>query len=124
MDFTGLGTFLGIVATLVGLMVILGAGWVTFKGSFNKATIIGLREDNTDLRNRVTDLELESTRLKTKTEVQEGKIISLQNENTTLKDMITQRAQVDELKTMLAEHHTESLAAWSAISRGLGRLQK
>jgi len=118
----GLGTLVGILVAVISVMVLLGAAFVTFKGSFNKARIQGLRDDNQDLRERVIDSELEITQLKNQLEIQGSKLDSLDKENATLKDMITQRAQVDELKQLLSDHHSESLQAWSAISLELGRI--
>jgi hypothetical protein len=52
------------------------------------------------------------------------------NERNVLADLVTQKAQVEEVKQaviqgvdILNEHHNESLAAWAAISQELGRLR-
>jgi hypothetical protein len=95
---------LAIAAALVVLIAARAAVLVFVRGAYGNARIQALREDNQDLRDRVTDTESERDIYKLRSE-------ALSSENTILKDLSLQRANVDALKAALLAHNAEELDA-------------
>lgn len=119
---TAVSEWVGLIGGIAGIAVLLTSAFVFTKGSYNKARIEALRDDNNDLRARVEDLEGDLERSKTKEAVLEAKVNSLVNENQLLTALVTQRAQVEELTGVLSNHHREAMMAWSEIKEALARL--
>lgn len=123
------GQAIAIIGGICGIIVFVAGALVIARSSFSKAQIEALREDNTDLRNRVKDLEDKETR-------NTAEISRLSGENELLKGMVTQRAQVEQVLAELNVHHEAAMEVWdkmehsledlnsgmSAVSRELGRL--
>jgi len=97
-----LQTALAIAGGLVVVIVALTGALVFVRGAYGNARIQALREDNEDLRNRVTDTEGERDIYRLRAE-------SLSSENTILKDLTLQRANVEQLKHALLAHNAEEM---------------
>lgn len=97
-----LQTALAIAGGLVVVIVALAGTLVFVRGAYGNARIQALREDNEDLRNRVSDTEGERDIYRLRAE-------SLISENTILKDLTLQRANVEQLKHALLAHNAEEM---------------
>lgn len=93
---------LAVAAGLVALIVVFAGALVFVRGAYGNARIQALREDNDDLRARVLDTEGERDVYKLRAE-------SLASENTILKDLTLQRANVEQLKHALLAHNAEEM---------------
>jgi cell division protein FtsL len=93
---------LTIAGSLILVIVALAAVLVFVRGAYGNARIQALREDNEDLRARVADTESERDIFKTRVE-------SLSSENTILRDLTLQRANVEQLKHALLAHNAEEM---------------
>lgn len=91
------------MAVLLGLLVVAAVAVAYFRASYAKATIETLKEDNEALRNRVETLEEEDRTKQTKIE-------HLRQENEALRDLVTNRVEIDTLTIQLQHHHTQALA--------------
>lgn len=106
MDITDVLTVIG---GFIAVLLAIGAGLALVRGSYNKARIEALRGDNSDLRDRVKDLEQTVERHETKEQALEARCEHLEQENITLLEGITQRADVEALKSKLDSHHTQAM---------------
>jgi predicted nuclease with TOPRIM domain len=120
----GLQQTLGVIGSLLALIVLLTGVYFFIKGSYNKARIEALRQDADDLRHRLNDLLAEKQESITTRDRYHAERNHLRDEVATLRDMVTQRAEVHELTEMMAEHHTESMQAWSTIAQAIARMAK
>lgn len=122
-----------LVATALGLVLLVGSVLAIVRGSYNKARIQALREDNEDLRNRVGDVEhsLEQEKAarerdaiaaKGREEAMGLKVKHLESENDLLKQLVTQRANVDQVMERVNEHHRAAENAWGDIRVGMTAL--
>lgn len=114
------------VAGILSLLVLLGGAWALVRGSFNKARVQELRDDNDDLRKRNSDLEHKIDAHKIKEEAMETKIGHQNTEIELLTQMVTQRADVGDVKVAvigvledLKEHHEEAKQYWIGINTAL-----
>lgn len=103
------------VGLFITVMLAIGAGLALIRGSFNKARIEALRGDNSDLRDRVADLEHENERHELKEGALETRCEHLESENKLLMEMVTQRAEVAEVKGMLDRHHKEAMKKFDEL---------
>lgn len=124
----GASQILAVFGGLVTLAVALGAAIALIKGSYNRARIEALRGDLADARNKINDLrttvtdlehEAEKDRL-TKVQLSE-RVSHVEDENALLKQLVTQRAEVDALTVKLDTHHQQAMAGVQEI---LGELRK
>lgn len=113
------GTFIEVVGAILALLILIGGAFALVRGSFNKARADKLREDldDADRRLGVTehDLQLE----KGKTATLEAKVEGQEREIAMLREMVTQRAAVEnlgatmsEMLTELRTHHQVALDHW------------
>lgn len=109
------GELLTIIGSVLGIIVLVTGALLYINGSYNRARMNALREDNDDLRHRVDDTEAELSNCKTKLQARNIKIESLETENRLLVDMITQRAEVEAISDLLEMHHKETTKAWRRI---------
>lgn len=110
---------LSIVATGLGIIV-LGVGALLFvNGSYNKARTIALREDNQDLRARVDDQDKVILRHIAKESSYEARLTAVESENQLLRDMVTQRADVQMVLETLNNHHATAMTAWKEIKEAI-----
>lgn len=111
-----------VVGAVLALLLLVGVVLAVIRGSFNKATAEKLRSDLADADRRLKvaehDLELE----KGKTANLETKVNGQQREISMLRDMVTQRAEVETLAgtmtEMLAElrnHHKAATDHWARM---------
>lgn len=129
MDINWLSVFT-VMGAVAGIVVLSGSVLVYLKGSYSKAKIEALRGDLADLRQKHADADTEKLALENKYTALEVKYSSVINERNVLAELVTQKAQVDEVKLavirgveILEEHHSESLDAWSAIVTQLTHLE-
>lgn len=122
--------WLGVIGAVLSIALALGAALALVRGSYTKARISALREDNDDLRARVSDMDVELERRKAKEDVMSAKVDKINSENQLLRDMVTQRAEVEKVQAAvqahhqaamvtLEEHHQASTEAWTKISDAL-----
>ncbi len=112
------------LAVVAGSIIVLGAiiGVVIFiRGSYGKARLEALREDNDDFRKRVADLDRDLEVLTEKYEVKKTENESLKGENGLLRELSLQRADVTGVKEML-EAHDQRVA--SMYKRMMDKLDK
>lgn len=113
------------VAT-IALLVGLGGALALVRGSYNKARIEALRGDNSDLRERNKDVELENERLKREIETErehhklrvkqlEESNEHLEDEKKILMELVTQRAEVDEVLQTLNNHHDQAMGKFDSM---------
>lgn len=103
----------------MSLLVLVGGAAALIRGSYNRARVDALREDNSDLRARVADIDHELERQKSKAEQLDAKVSNLKSENDLLRDMVTQRANVEAIGDVLDFHHKESMEAWEKICKAI-----
>lgn len=112
--------FFGALGIVVGAVVLLGASLGMIRGSYNKARIQALREDNEDLRNRVRDVEDKCTASEAREALLEQKVEHMENENVLLTALVTQRANVDEVLGELRDHHTAAMDKFDELIAAVG----
>lgn len=112
---TGIGDVLGIIGGVAGLIVLFTGALVFMRGSYNKARIEALRQDIADYRQREDSRERDIQACNLKIEHLTSKANHLESENTSLRELVTQRAAVENLAKSLNRHHAESLEAWKEI---------
>lgn len=122
--------WVGILGGLAGLAVLAGGILVFLKGSYNKARIEALRQDLSDYKNReearakehAEDLarhERERTDDLHRMEKLETEVKHLSTENSMLRDMVTQRADVALVADQLGSHHQQTIAVLNDIKEAL-----
>jgi len=111
MDLQGV---FGIVGGVISIVVLLGGLLVFFKGSYNKARIEALRQDLFDEKGRNDSLRKQVDEDHKKITLMEGDIDHLKAENSMLKEMVTQRAEVERLTGLFMD----------SISELMGELKK
>ena len=109
---------------ILSIVVLFVGAFIFVKGAYNKARLTQLREQNEDLLQRVNFLESEMDRLKASDEAKGRELIVLTEQNHTLTEMVTQRADVDAVKAELEAHHAEAMRGQSDIKGLLGDLKK
>jgi chromosome segregation ATPase len=112
-----LNTTLAIIGGAITLLVLVGGAAALIRASYSKARVDALREDNSDLRARVGDIDMELDRQKTRADMLEQKLTHVKAENDLLKDLVTQRANVEAIADVLDFHHKESMEAWEKICK-------
>lgn len=107
-----------IVAIISGCIVIVGAvvgAAVYVSGSFNKARMAALREDNEDLRKRCADMDVELDHCKAREELLAHRIETLENERDVLAELATSRADIEAITASLDEHHRQATEYWGKM---------
>lgn len=116
MDMDNVQEILTVVGLVVTTIILVGGALALVRGSYNKARIQALREDNDDLRNRVKDCEDKIVVGEGREAVLEQKVEHLESENGLLTALVTQRANVDEVLQMLSDHHQAAMAGQQALT--------
>src|SRR5687768_12560391 len=88
---------LAVIGTALGLIVLLTGVYFFIKGSYNKARIEALRSDNDDMRARLADCLQGKQEAITARDRYHSERNSLREEVATLRETVTQRAEVHEL---------------------------
>lgn len=101
------------IGVILAVLVAVGAGLTLVRGSYNKARIQALREDNEDLRARVGDVEEKLEQSEAREAVLSAKVEHVESENQLLTALVTQKANVDEVLSLLNTHH-EAAMQWMA----------
>lgn len=112
MDIQGI---LGVVGAIVSITVLAGGIVVFFKGSYNKARIEALRQDLTDEKSRNESMRRRVEEDHAKMQVMEGDIVHLKDENQMLREMVTQRAEVERLTGLFMDAIQEVMHELKAI---------
>lgn len=103
------------LGSIAGIVVLAGSVLIYVKGTYSKSVIEALRADLSEER-------LDATKLQGKLDAQGAKLQAEITKNEVLTNLVTQKAQVEEVMALLNEHHQESLAAWAAITAELKRM--
>lgn len=106
---------LSVVATVMAVIAGLSTVLVYVRGSWAKARIEALQEHNRDLTERVAYLEHSEDEL-------QAEVTELRTANATFKELVTQRAKVDDVIRKLDEHHKKVIELWRDVARRLERL--
>jgi hypothetical protein len=104
-------------AGILGLLILAGLALALIKGSYNRARIEALRSSLDD-----TDKEL--ARERGRRERLEDRVLHLEAENETLKALVLQRAEVEQLGTTMAGYYAALLANQQKALEILGRLEE
>lgn len=115
---------LGAVAAAVGLLILIGGALALVRGSYNKARIQALREDVGDYIRRLDDCEERCSQAEHREEALELKVDHLKSENSLLTQLVTQRADVDKVLTLLSQHHEAAMAGQAALTEAIQSLVK
>lgn len=114
------------VSVVLSLLILVGGAWALVRGSFNKARVQELREDNDDLRDRLDDAEKKIKTYEARETALETKVDHQQNEIDLLTNMLTQRAEVQDVKVAvvavlenLKDHHDEAKQYWSSLNTAM-----
>lgn len=113
---------LTLVGLVIGTIVLVGGSLVLVRGSYSKARIQALREDNQDLRDRVSDCEAKCDASEAREAVLATEVHHLKSENELLTSLVTQRANVDEVVELLSRHHTAAMAGQQKLTEAINRL--
>lgn len=112
MDIQGV---LGVVGAIVSITVLAGGIVVFFKGSYNKARIEALRQDLADEKSRNETMRRQVEEDHAAMLVMEGDIGHLKDENVMLREMVTQRAEVERLTGLFMDAIQEVMQELKAI---------
>jgi len=103
MNLDALGTAVTLILGLGTLTALVAGTYVLFRASLSSARINALREDNTDLRARVDDQDKELIKCAARETALEVKVEHLKHENVLLHDLVTSKADVENLKKEVAK---------------------
>ena len=102
--------WLGVIGLVIAVAVAIGGGLALVRGSYTKARMEALREDNGDLRNRVRDCEEKVKASEAREALLAQQVKHVESENNLLKEMVTQRANVEGIGNMLQYHHDQAMS--------------
>lgn len=108
---------MGIVGGLIAILGAITGVLIFVRGSYSKARLQALREDNDDLRKRVDDQDRELEKCRAREDKHDTEIKALKSENALLREMVTSKAEVEQLMKLLTTHHRRAEAAWASILR-------
>lgn len=115
----GFGRLLDVAGGIFGIIVILGGVIVFLRGSYNKARIDALRQDVQDYKNREEVREEERREDRLRIDRLQAQVDHLETENGMLRELVTSRAQVEELGVLLNDHHYEAVKVWGEIKEAI-----
>lgn len=98
MSLNSAGTIVTLILGLGTLTALAAGTYVLFRASLSSARINALREDNTDLRNRVDDQDKALIKCGARESALEIQVEHLKQENILLHDLVTSKADVETLK--------------------------
>lgn len=107
--------WLGVLGLIMSVAVAAGAGLALVRGSYTKVRMEALREDNSDLRNRVKDCEDKVSASEAREQLLDQQVKHMQRENDLLKEMVTQRANVEGIGNMLQYHHDQAMSRMDSL---------
>lgn len=109
------GTWFAAIMAAIGIVTFLGAAAVYLRGSKDKGTISTLESNNKALASRVDILEASEEALLIRVD-------ALEKANSTLREMVTSRADIAELATVI-DHHNTFVGEWTEKVDGfMGRV--
>lgn len=118
-----------LVATVVGLLTLLGASYALVRGSYNQARVKALREDVDDRDKRLKDRDqiIEAHEIKERALTSE-----LEHKKTEIKlleELVTQRANVESVQLDVAavleelkRHHQASEREWGMMNTNMAAI--
>lgn len=114
MSLTSAGAVVTLILGLGTLTALVAGTYVLFRASLSSARINALREDNTDLRDRVDDQDKALLKCAARESALEIQVDHLKQENILLHELVTSKADVETLKkevtklfAKLEEHHRQ-----------------
>lgn len=120
---------IGVVGAAIATVILVGSAAALIRGSYNKAKIEDQRQEIADqdreiekLKQDKIDLRQEVTDERTLRIASEAREEALTTKVEVLSELATQRAQTEAVQTLLEEHHSEAMEAWTAIARKLAEL--
>jgi chromosome segregation ATPase len=106
--FNKIAGAIGIITIVVGFVVLLV---VYAKGSYGKARMEALREDNGDLRARRADDAVELSVKDAKIEALSSQLVSEKDKNEVMKELVLQAPNVAKLTEELRQHNDAGIVA-------------
>jgi FtsZ-binding cell division protein ZapB len=89
---------LGLIGLIISIPIAVGAGLALVRSSYNKARLEESDRDNERFRTRNGDLIKERDQLRVENDY-------LKEKNAILQEMVTQRAELEAHRTMVAKNH-------------------
>lgn len=114
----------GTVQTVVLAVLAITTTITTALVGLQIGTVRTLRDSNSDLRDRVTDLEKERMEDKAEIVKRDGQIAEKESENSLLRAMVTGKVEWIAVTDQLESHHREALGHWQATEDKLGEILK
>jgi hypothetical protein len=105
----------GLIGAVISVCLAIGAGIALVRGSYSRARMQALREDNDDLRARMSDCEHVNEKL-------EAEVGHLTSENKLLTALVTQRADVDAVLEELRAHNQQAQEFWTATTQVMQKM--
>jgi hypothetical protein len=120
----------------ITVLTMIGAAWALVRGSYNASKVKELRENNDDLRAdnddkdaRIADRDALIEAHKLKEHALSVELQGMRNEVDLLTRLVTQRAEVEEVHTVieavldeLKRHHKASLEEWHHVNEAFNML--
>lgn len=103
--------FLATTAVILAALVALGGGLALVRGAYSKARVEALREDVDDAEKRLKVCEQKLSASEAREATLEAKVQHVESENELLTALVTQKANVDEVLSLLNDHH-EAAMEW------------
>lgn len=109
----------GVIGAIISVCLAIGAGIALVRGSYNRARMDALRQDNADLRVRQDDTHKELVDCQNKLALAEGRITHLEQEKELLTALVTQRAEFEKVLDALNNHHERAEETWAALAAAM-----
>lgn len=104
---------------LIGIVSFLGASAIYLRGSADKGTIVSLTNSIAALKTENELHEEKIARQEVHMTAQDGRLNLLEQENNTLREIVTQKREIAVLTKMLDDHHIETVGALGRIEAGV-----
>ena len=117
-----IGETVGVIGGIAGLIVLFTGALVYVKGSWSKARLDAMAKDIETYKSREELHEKEMTDCKHRIETLEEKVETLTEENSVLREAVTQRAAVEELRQVQASQHHELMAMFEQLLIAVNRI--
>lgn len=103
----------GVIATwvgsILGILVLAGTALALIRGSYTKALTEALRT-------RLDETDKELTRERGRRERLEDRVKHVEAENETLKNLVLQRAEFEQINAAMREHHEQASINWTQLN--------
>lgn len=105
------------VGGLLAVPIAIGGAWALVRGSYNKARVVELREDNDDLRKRNADGEAREATVLLQVEALKAQVSQAFAERDAVTALLTQKAEVGAVLDLLHRHHDEAEKHWTTMDQ-------